>query len=271
VTIASLDEVLDGDRIGRVIIATPADTHEELARKCLEADKHVLVEKPSAMDLDGHVGLSQLAAKRNKVLFVGHVFLYNPGVCRLAELIQTGFLGDGPLYAHSTQLSPGRIRQQEDVLLSFAPHDVSILLKLIGGAGVESIQAFGAHEATPGHPGTCFMHLRFAGGHQGHIHVSWIHPQKERKVLVVGSKRAALFDDVAQSLKVFDRTMTIDAFEREPQDIWYDKSRSPLELEYKVFESACTLSSRGVAHNPTLDTKVMTTLEMARKALEMAQ
>ena len=188
-------EVLGDDTLTGVVIATPAATHASLAREALLAGKHVFVEKPLALtEREGHE-LATLARERKLVLMVGHVLWYHPAVIQLQSLIRSGELGQ-VRYVYSNRLNMGKVRREENVLWSFAPHDVSVILGLLGEMP-ESVQAQGGNYLHQRIADTTVTLLNFASGARAHIFVSWLHPFKEQKLVVVGERKMAVFDDTA--------------------------------------------------------------------------
>ena len=204
-TTGNFDEVLADDSVQAVVVATPVPTHYELARKALEAGKHVLVEKPPAMRAAEMEELVELARERELVLMPGHLLLYHPGVRKLKELVDSGDLGD-VLCVYGNRQNLGVIRSNENALWSLGVHDLSVILRLIGEEPVEAV-AHGSAFLQPGVEDVVFCYLRFPSGLAAHLHLSWLDPHKERRFTVVGSKKMATFDDMAleQKLKVYDK------------------------------------------------------------------
>ena len=167
-----------------------------VVRQCLEAGKDVFVEKPLALDAEDGQRLVALAAQRSRILMVGHILLYHPAVVKLRELINQGALGR-ILYCYSNRLNMGLIRTEENILWSFAPHDISVMLYLLGEEPIFT-EAEGQSYLTPGVVDVTLSRLRFRSGVTGHIFVSWLHPSKEQKLVVVGSEQMAVFDDTAE-------------------------------------------------------------------------
>jgi UDP-2-acetamido-3-amino-2,3-dideoxy-glucuronate N-acetyltransferase len=189
-------DVLANAGLGAVAIATPAATHYRLARAALEAGKDVYVEKPLALRAEEGAALVELAERLGRVLMVGHILLYHPAIVKLRELIQQGTLGR-VLYCYSNRLNMGLIRTEENILWSFAPHDISVLLHLLGEEPV-AVEAGGQSYLTPGVVDVTLSTLRFKSGVTAHIFVSWLHPSKEQRLVIVGSEKMAVFDDTAQ-------------------------------------------------------------------------
>lgn len=186
-------EALQDDQVQAVAIATPAETHFELGKQALEAGKHVFVEKPMALRADHAEALRLLAEANNLTLMVGHLLQYHDGFIRLKELAATGALGRLQ-YVYSNRLNFGKIRREEDVLWSFAPHDISMILSL-AGEEPNSVNAQGLFVLHGRIADTTTTHLQFPSGLGAHIFVSWLHPFKEQKLVVVGEKAMAVFDD----------------------------------------------------------------------------
>lgn len=192
----SFDKILNDDKVKAVVISTPASTHYELVKKTLLADKDVFVEKPLALHIHEGEELVRLADEKNKILMVGHILQYHPAVIKLKELISQGALGKIQ-YLYSNRLNIGKLRTEEDILWSFAPHDISVMLMLVGEEPIR-ISAFGGDYLNRGIYDTTLTCLDFNNGIKGHIFVSWLHPYKEQKLIVVGSEAMAVFDDLSE-------------------------------------------------------------------------
>ncbi|HEX5801123.1 MAG TPA: Gfo/Idh/MocA family oxidoreductase, partial [Gaiellaceae bacterium] len=196
---ADYDEVLASD-VDAVVIATPVPTHYELARQALEADKHVLVEKPPAMKGAEMDELVRLAFERDLVLMPGHLLLYHPGVRKLKELVDDGELGE-VLCVYTNRQNLGIVRTNENALWSLGVHDLSVILWLIGEDPVEAV-AHGRDFLTEGVEDVVFCYLRFPSGKIAHMHLSWLDPHKMRKMTVVGKEKMVVFDDMELERKV---------------------------------------------------------------------
>lgn len=192
-TCLAFHEILTDETIGAVVIATPAETHYTLAKEALLAGKHVYVEKPLTLDENDGLDLIQIADKRGLTLMVGHLLQYHPIFIYLNELAQNGELGKIN-YIYSNRLNLGKIRREENILWSFAPHDISMILSLAGEEPT-SITATGGNYLHSEIADVTTTHLEFASGLKAHIFVSWLHPFKEQKLVVVGDKKMAVFDD----------------------------------------------------------------------------
>lgn len=192
--------ILDDPTCTAVVIATDIPTHADLVRQALLAGKHVLVEKPLALTAAECQSLGQLADAQDRVLLVGHTFLYNAAVRYLKNLIDQGDLGQ-VFYLHSQRLNLGRVQTKTNPLWSLAVHDVAIVLYLLGQNPV-AVQCTGQDFLTPGVPDVVFMHLTFPSGVRAQIHASWLDPEKKRQVTVVGSQKMVVYDDVSVDRKI---------------------------------------------------------------------
>lgn len=194
-------ECLKRDDIDAVVITTPASLHFEMTRRSLEHGKHVLVEKPLALSSQEGDILVDLAKKNNCVLMVGHTFLYNSAVRKIKEYIDSGELGD-VYYMYSHRLNLGKIRRDINSLWNFAPHDISIILYLMGNKLPGSVAAKGFCYIQKNIEDVVFMTLEFPDSVSAHVHVSWIDPNKVRKMTIVGSKKMVVYDDVSNDAKI---------------------------------------------------------------------
>jgi predicted dehydrogenase len=201
----SLDPLLDGDKIDAVVIATGSDSHYELTRKSLLKGKHVLVEKPIALDSREAIELVRLAEEKKRVLLVGHLLRYHNGVIKLREYIEEGFLGK-ILYIYTTRVNLGRIRKEESALWSFATHDISVVNYLLDSQP-EYVTASGQAYVRKDVQDVVFVTLHFPDGVMAHLHVSWLDPHKIRKITVVGDKKMAVLDDMqaTEKLRIYDK------------------------------------------------------------------
>jgi predicted dehydrogenase len=191
------------DAVRGVMIATPAETHYELACSAIAAGKDLFVEKPLTIDVDEAQDLVHRAAAADRVLMVGHLLEYHPAILKLQELIRTGELGK-IRYLISNRLNLGKIRTEENALWSFAPHDIAVILRLVGETPIEVVATGGSY-VTPNIADVTVMQLLFPNGVRSHIFVSWLHPFKEQMLVVIGSKKMASFDDVNKKLVLYDQ------------------------------------------------------------------
>ena len=201
-----LDELLNDPSLDAIVLATPVPTHAELAVRALEAGKHCFVEKPlaqSAADAQRAVAAAQRAGR---LLMVGHLLEYHPGVRKLKELADSGELGDEIYYIYGNRLNLGQLRADENALWSLGAHDVSVVLYL-AGQEPDEVVAHGESYVRPGVEDVVFCFLRFPSGLAAHLHLSWLDPHKERRFTVVGSRRMATFDDMEleRKLTLYDK------------------------------------------------------------------
>jgi UDP-2-acetamido-3-amino-2,3-dideoxy-glucuronate N-acetyltransferase len=204
------------DGIDAVVIAAPAALHYELAKEALTGGFHVLVEKPIALKASEAQELVGLADARERILMVDHLLEYHPAVVRLKELIDEGRLGR-LLHLTSRRLNLGVIRTEENALWSLAPHDISVMLRLVGEEPIEA-SAHGATYLQEGIPDVVHVSLRFPSGAVGQVHASWLDPVKVRALTVVGEEAMAVFDDVGPDrLTVFDARAQRDESRYVPQ------------------------------------------------------
>ncbi len=187
------EDIFLDNQINAVVIAAPAALHGSLANKALSAGKHVFVEKPLCLNIHEGKNLKNLAEQRDLVLMVGHLLLYHPAVKILFDIVKNNQLGK-IRYIYSNRLSLGKIRREENALWSFAPHDISMILQ-IAGQMPWRVTTNGANYLTDGVADTTLSHLDFDNNLQAHIYVSWLHPFKEQKLVVVGEEAMAVFDD----------------------------------------------------------------------------
>jgi predicted dehydrogenase len=198
-------ELLAAPEVDAVVVATPVSTHAPLAAEALRAGKHVLVEKPLAHSSSAAEELVQLAEARGLVLMVGHTFLFNPAVTYLRDLIRSGELGQ-IYYAHSQRLNLGIFQTDINVMWDLAPHDVSILMYLLD-LPVTRASAYGRAYVRPQIEDVAHVNLTFGDCVHAMIHVSWLDPNKVRRMTVVGSRKMVVYDDVEalEKIRIFDK------------------------------------------------------------------
>jgi len=198
----SLDAILADDAIDAVAIATPAVTHFDVARRAMEAGKDVFVEKPLAVSVEHGRELVDIAGRTGRILMVGHILRYHPAVIALIRMIEEGSLGKVQ-YIYSNRLNMGKIRTEENILWSFAPHDISVMLALLNEEPCE-VSCRGSSYVSEKVADVTVSQFLFPSGVRAHIFVSWLHPYKEQRLVVVGSDKMAVFDDTAaQKLVVY--------------------------------------------------------------------
>ncbi|OGC22891.1 hypothetical protein A2291_00095 [candidate division WOR-1 bacterium RIFOXYB2_FULL_42_35] len=203
--VTDYESLIQDQELEAVIIATPAPDHYKVAKRCLEAGKHIFVEKPITLDVFQAEELLALAKSVNKKIMVGHLLLYHPAISKLKQLIGQGELGK-ICYVYTQRLNLGRIRKTENALWSLAPHDISIILHLLDKFP-KSVSALGSSFVQKGIEDVAFLNVRFAEGEIGHVHVSWLDPTKTRRTIVVGSKKMAIFDEISHggTLTIIDK------------------------------------------------------------------
>jgi UDP-2-acetamido-3-amino-2,3-dideoxy-glucuronate N-acetyltransferase len=190
-----INQILQDPGIQAVAIVTPAATHYSLAREALLAGKDVFVEKPLCLEEHQAAELVALAAERDRILMVGHLLRYHPALVRLLELVDAGELGR-VYYIYSNRLNLGKIRQEENILWSFAPHDISIILTL-AGERPQTVLCRGGNYLNESIADVTISMLEFSSGLRAHIFVSWLHPYKDQRLIVVGDRKMAVFNDMA--------------------------------------------------------------------------
>ena len=261
--------------IDAVVIATPAPTHSDLTCAALSAGKHVLVEKPLALRLFDADRIAEVASQSSRILMVGHLMVFHPAVVRLRELMQSGELGHLH-YIHSTRANLGRIRQDENALWSFGPHELSMLDYLLERSPI-SVTARGQCVLQPNIEDVVFLTLRYLGGEMAHLHLSWLHPRKERTLTLVCSRKMVEFDDVApEKLRIYDK-----GYDRPPNFTQFSEYLTlrdgdvhipqlsmdePLRLQLEHFLE-CIVLKRTPRTDIASGLRVVATLEAAQRSL----
>lgn len=270
-TSTSFDEVLQDQSIQGVAIATPAETHGVLVRKALLAGKDVFVEKPLCLSAEQGRILVDLAQQHGRILMVGHLLWYHPAILKLKELIEGGELGRIQ-YIYSNRLNLGKIRREENILWSFAPHDISVVLGLLGEMP-NVVAAQGGNYLHEQIADITVTLLSFPSGVKAHIFVSWLHPFKEQKLIVVGDRKMAVFDDMEKKDKLLLYPHSIQwkgqipiANRAEAQSVELG-TKEPLREECSHFLESVTTRSR-----PRTDgeegLRVLSVLQRCQDALE---
>ena len=272
-----ISEVLKDADIQGVVIAAPAVHHYNIADKALKAGKHIFVEKPLSLNQTDGEKLVQLASNQGKILFVGHILNYHPAIVRLKVMIRAGKIGRLQ-YIYSRRLSLGKIRREENILWSFAPHDISIILSLTGEepSYVDSVGSNFLHARIAD---VTMTNLKFPSGIGAHIFVSWLNPYKEQKLVIVGSSGMFVFDDtepVETKLVLYPHTINWqnglpvpNKAERVPidiQDIWEE----PLKAECKAFLAAVETGVKPLTSGEE-GLKVLMVLEISQRSLEQKE
>jgi predicted dehydrogenase len=207
---STFDSVFSRKDIQAVVLATPAETHHPLTLRALAAGFDVLVEKPLALNFQEGMEMKKAAEEHQRILMVGHLLEYHPAILKLRELISARALGKVN-YIYSNRLNFGKVRIEENALWSFAPHDVAVVLRLFGSLPIE-VTCVGGSYLTPNLADTTVSCLHFHGGQRAHIFVSWLNPFKEQKLVVVGTEKMAVFNDVAKEdkLVLFNQRVEMD-------------------------------------------------------------
>jgi len=270
-------EIFEDKSIDAVVIATPAITHYNLASTALKAGKHVFVEKPLSLTYDEGEKLVRLAAEKKKTLFVGHILHYHAAVIRLKEMIKTGKIGRLQ-YIYSRRLSLGKIRREENILWSFAPHDISIILSITGEVPfyVDSVGSSFLHAQIPD---VTMTNLKFPSGIGAHIFVSWLNPYKEQKLVIVGSNGMLVFDDTEPiETKLVHYPHTIDwqnglpvpnkaeSISIDLNDIWEE----PLKAECKAFLDSIKTNAKPITSGEE-GLRVLKILERSQQSIEQKE
>ncbi|MBM3254031.1 MAG: oxidoreductase [Candidatus Omnitrophica bacterium] len=226
----SYSEIFNNKNIKAVVISTPAESHYQLAKEALLCGKDVFVEKPLALTVENGNELVELAERNKRILMVGHLLEYHPAVNKLKEFMEKGRLGKIQ-YIYSNRLNLGKIRREENILWSFAPHDISVILLLLNELP-EGVSVFGGNYLNHDIADVTVSNLNFSSGVKGHIFVSWLHPYKEQKLIVVGDKAMAVFDDVSEKDKLLIFNHKIDWIGRMP----VPKKKEAEKINFKMEE-----------------------------------
>jgi predicted dehydrogenase len=269
-----LDDLLGDPELDAIALATPVPSHASLALRVLEAGKHCFVEKPLALSTADADRVVEAAREHDRVLMVGHLLEYHPGVRQLKQITDSGELGDIH-YIYSNRLNLGQLRADENALWSLGAHDVSVVLHLAGEEPHE-LEARGESYMRKGIEDVVFCFLRFPSGLAAHLHLSWLDPHKERRFTVVGSKRMATFDDMELERKVtvydkgFDeRAGSYGEYITRSGDIWSPRvsNAEPLRVECEHFV-ACVRDGATPQSDGESGARVVRVLEALQQALE---
>tara|TARA_B100000519_G_scaffold18677_1_gene13622 strand:+ start:4589 stop:5548 length:960 start_codon:yes stop_codon:yes gene_type:complete len=220
-------------------IATPAETHFELAKKIIISGRHVLIEKPMTLSISDTEELLKLSEKYGVNIMVGHVLLFHPAIIKIKELVQNGSIGEMQ-YLYSNRLNLGKVRTEENVFWSLAPHDIAIFQYLTDSFPI-NIQAIGSTFLQEGIPDSTMTHLEYENGVEGHIFVSWLHPFKEHRLVVIGSEAMISFEDSSDGKplkfysKKFDLLSGVPEKIDGPVDLIPYEQKMPLTSEFEYF------------------------------------
>ncbi|NQS98594.1 MAG: Gfo/Idh/MocA family oxidoreductase [candidate division Zixibacteria bacterium] len=261
--------IADGE-VQAVVLATPAVTHYQMAKLVLEAGKDVFVEKPLAIKVSDGQELVELAEKNGSILMVGHILQYHSAVRKLKQLISDGELGQ-VRYLYSNRLNIGKIRVEENILWSFAPHDISVMLNLLEEEPIE-VACQGGSYLSEDVVDVTLSEFRFPSGVRAHIFVSWLHPFKEQRLVVVGSDKMAVFDDtIEEKLKLYPHKVEwknrIPTAIKANAEVVEVEPTEPLKLECKHFIE-CINSRRQPSTDGKEGLRVLKILNQCQAALE---
>ena len=265
-----IEAVVNDADVDAVVIATPVPTHYALAHRALEAGRHVFVEKPLTLSTDEAKELVALAEKQGRVLLVGHLLEYAPAVRTLKHAVDAGRIGR-LRHLHMERLKFGKVRSEENVLWSFAPHDLSVIGFLLGPeARPTSVRTVGHCHLQPGTEDIVHLDLEYPGGVTAHLHVSWLHPETRRFVVAVGDEGMLVWDDTAPQNKVVLHRKTVNISELAAIDKGVEslsvEDAEPLRLECEHFLS-CILDGAPPVSDGRDGLRVVETLERATEAL----
>ncbi|MHA1380804.1 MAG: Gfo/Idh/MocA family oxidoreductase [Candidatus Helarchaeota archaeon] len=237
-------ELLRNAEIKAIVIATPAASHYNLSKEALLSGKDVFIEKPIALNYKEGEEVVSIAHEKNKILMVGHILEYHPAIIKLKEIIDSGDLGKIN-YIYSNRLNLGKFRTEENILWSFAPHDISTIIYLLGEMP-NKVAAHGGNYLNPKIADVTVTNMSFPSGVKAHIFVSWLHPYKEQKLIVIGNKKMAAFNDVNLKNKLYIYSHKIEWIERVPiprpeeAQIIEIEREEPLKLECEHFIKCTT-------------------------------
>jgi predicted dehydrogenase len=261
-------EVWDDSDIAAVMIATPAASHYSLAVAALDAGRDVFVEKPLTVDLKDARDLVARARAAGRILMVGHLLEYHPAIDRLRKLVADGTIGD-LRYISSTRLNLGKIRTEENALWSFAPHDIAVIVGLVGRLPVEVVATGGAY-VSPNVADVTVTQFLFDNGVRSHIYVSWLHPFKEQRLVVIGSRKMVSFCDVTKELVTWD--VEVEWKAGQPIPVRHDGVRldfdgdEPLRLECQHFLE-CVETRRTPRTDGTNGVTVLELLQASQRSM----
>lgn len=268
---SNFEDIVEDADIDAIVISTPAVAHYAQAKSALEHGKDVFVEKPLAVRYPEGLELVRLAEQREQILMVGHILEYHPAVTELRKVVASGELGD-LRYIYSNRLNLGKVRREENILWSFAPHDVSLILRLVG-SDPEWVRATGCSYLQPDIADVTTTHLGFAGGIGSHVFVSWLHPYKEQRLVVIGDRKMAVFDDTMREgkLKIFDKGIEWDGdvpvARHTAETTLFIEDSEPLRIECEHFLKAVDDRSRPLTDGRSA-LNVLKVLEASQVSLE---
>lgn len=268
--VSDFEKVLAMPDVQAVVVATPAPTHATLVIQALAAGKDVFVEKPLALTLDDALAIQAAARKSDCILMVGHLLEYHPALVKLRNLVTEGKIGKLQ-YLYSNRLSFGKVRTEENVLWSFAPHDICTILGFVGQLPT-SVQAVGSAHLSQAED-FCIVNLEFEQNVRSHIFVSWLHPFKEHRLVVVGNSGTAVFDDVSADSKLtfYDQYAElqhdIPVLKKTSKTVIQVNQAEPLKLECQHFVNCITTRQTPITSIQN-GIDVLTVLQAAQVSLE---
>ena len=266
------EAVFERGDIQAVVIATPAETHHPLTMLALAAGKDVFVEKPLALSASEGSAMRAEAERTGRILMVGHLLDYHPAVLRLRRLVAEQVLGRVN-YIYSNRLNFGKIRTLEDALWSFAPHDIAVILRLIGELPIE-VTCSGGNYITPNLADVTISCLHFRTGVRAHIFVSWLNPFKEQKLVVVGDRKMAVFNDLLKGDKLVLYDQRVDLNNRQPVlqrgevEVVEVAAEEPLRKECEHFLD-CLRTRERPASDAAKGLEVLRVLQACQVSLEL--
>jgi UDP-2-acetamido-3-amino-2,3-dideoxy-glucuronate N-acetyltransferase len=268
----SYPELLRDPDVDAIAIATPAEQHASMGIAALNAGKHVFIEKPMALTPESGNQILEASRRAGRIVMVGHLLLYHPAVLAIEQLLRSGELGRLE-YIYSNRLSMGKIRSEENALWSFAPHDISVILRLTGQMPFQ-VSATGGAYLQPNIADVTVSDLLFDHGTRAHIFVSWLHPYKEQRLVVIGSKKMAVFEETRPSAKllVYDKQIArhgngFEATQSEAVALPYSADE-PLRLECQHFVD-CVRSGQQPATPGEDGVRVLEVLQACQRSLQL--
>jgi UDP-2-acetamido-3-amino-2,3-dideoxy-glucuronate N-acetyltransferase len=268
----NIEDILGDDQIQGIALATPAETHAELAIQAMCAGKDVFVEKPMALSISDAEAMQTVANETGRILMVGHLLEYHPAVLKLRELIDSGELGKIN-YIYSNRLNFGKVRTEENALWSFAPHDVAVILRLLGKSPIE-VSACGGAYLTNDIADVTLSNLRFTDNSRAHIFVSWLHPYKEQRLVAVGDQKMAIFNDVnplGEKLTVYPQSVEFDGtlpiLKKEDAEFIEHANTEPLREECAHFLE-CMKSRKSPLTDAKSGIEVLKVLHSCQESIE---
>ena len=253
-------------QVKALVLATPAPTHYELAMAALEAGKDVFVEKPMTLRTEQARKIAEYADKHGRILMVGHLLLYQPAITWMRDYLASGKAGE-VWHVSARRLELGKVRTQEDVWWSFAPHDISVVLHLLNDPQLERVRARGQEMLQPKIADNVHAELNFLGGKTAHIHCSWYWPVLERNTVVIAKKQMLVYDEVSQQVTVYDKGVDGNLKNRD-EGSWNPEvaTSQPLKIECQHFLD-CLKTRKKPLSDGWNGVAVVEVLEQAREAM----